>query len=502
MVEYNLIFGAVMAFNILVTFRASSFWKKFFPGHKSPDTISDANGSEPLANEDSGALVGDANKEGDLEKGEAANSSAASDAAADIRHSQLLRKYLAVYLLAAMSDWLQGPYVYALYDAYGYSQHEIAVLFVAGFGSSMVFGSFVGGMADQGGRKKFVILFAIIYATSCMTKHFKDFNILMLGRLTGGIATSLLFSVFEAWLIGAHARAGVMSHLGKSFSSAQYGNSIIAIAAGQIANKAASFAEFKPINPESGFYTGGYLGPFDISLVTLIVCGLLTATLWEENYGEKSNEDDDDSSKDGKSSAMGALKGAFTTTIRSADILSCGIISSLFEGSMYVFVFMWTPALTALAKEEMGEGEEFEGLPFGVIFSTFMVCCMAGSSIFSIAMERMKPEQLAIVIFVVAGIAFGLVIFSVNATMTFLAMNLFEMCVGMYFPSMGTMKGMIVPEDKRAAIYNLFRIPLNFIVLFSLLTDLTPLMSFILCGAMMIVATILQLRLKARRVSA
>ena len=72
-----------------------------------------------------------------------------SDTAATIRHSQLLRKYLVVYLLAALSDWLQGPYVYALYDAYGYSQHDIAVLFVAGFGSSMVFGSFVGGMADQ-----------------------------------------------------------------------------------------------------------------------------------------------------------------------------------------------------------------------------------------------------------------------------------------------------------------------------------------------------------------
>ena len=32
----------------------------------------------------------------------------------------------------------------------------------------------------------------------------------MIGRLLGGVATSLLFSVFEAWLIGAHASAGVM----------------------------------------------------------------------------------------------------------------------------------------------------------------------------------------------------------------------------------------------------------------------------------------------------
>ena len=87
------------------------------------------------------------------------------------RWHTLLRKYLIVYLLAVLSDWLQGPYVYALYAEYGYSQHDIAILFVAGFGSSMIFGSFVGGMADWGGRRTFVVLFSIIYAASCFTKR-------------------------------------------------------------------------------------------------------------------------------------------------------------------------------------------------------------------------------------------------------------------------------------------------------------------------------------------
>ena len=76
-----------------------------------------------------------------------------------------------MYLTATLSDWLQGPYVYALYSDYGFEQHEIAQLFVAGFGSSMVFGSFIGGMADWGGRRKFVMLFALIYAASCITKR-------------------------------------------------------------------------------------------------------------------------------------------------------------------------------------------------------------------------------------------------------------------------------------------------------------------------------------------
>lgn len=334
-----------------------------------------------------------------------------------------------------------------------------------------------------------------------MTKHFKNFEILMLGRLLGGIATSLLFSVFEAWLIGAHASANVMTHLSKSFSMAQYGNSIIAIVAGQIANKAASHTDFKPLTEGGNFYVGGYLGPFDVALVALIVLGVLAAFMWEENYGSSPDnaDSDSDNGKNDKSSATGALKNAFWTTVRSPDILSCGIISSLFEGSMYIFVFMWTPAMTALSKEELGDA--FEGLPFGVIFSTFMVSCMAGSSLFSVAMETLKPEQLAVAVFAIASLAFGMIVFAGTATSTFLAMNLFEMCVGMYFPSMGTMKGMIVPEDKRAAIYNLFRIPLNFIVLFSLLTDLAPKTSFMLCGGMLAVATFLQMKLMRRRMN-
>ena len=143
MTDYNLIFGGVLLFNILVTFRASSYWSKYFPKSTAEaQQNTDENVTEDLIE----------NKSSDEKDGadiEAGKGSAASDAAASIRHSHLLRKYLAVYLLAAFSDWLQGPYVYALYDAYGYSQHDIAVLFVAGFGSSMVFGSFIGGMADQ-----------------------------------------------------------------------------------------------------------------------------------------------------------------------------------------------------------------------------------------------------------------------------------------------------------------------------------------------------------------
>ena len=145
----------------------------------------------------------------------------------------------------------------------------------------------------------------------------------------------------------------------------------------------------------------------------------------------------------------------------------------------------------------MDEGDK--ALPFGVIFSTFMICCMAGSSLFSILIGKFKPEVMAVGVFFVASIAMACVAFTKNGDLALTALNLFEMCVGVYFPVMGTMKGSIVPEDKRAAIYNLYRIPLNFIVLFSLLTDLSPSQSFSLNCGMLAVATTLQVMLMKRR---
>jgi MFS transporter, MFS domain-containing protein family, molybdate-anion transporter len=328
----------------------------------------------------------------------------------------------------------------------------------------------------------------------------------MVGRLLGGISTSLLFSVFDAWLIRSHADADLpKSYLSKSFSWASYGNSVVAILAGLVANNAAKWADMYAVGgKDSQFHMGGFLNPFDLALVALVLCGTFAALLWKENYGEQSTIDgkdfntdtkDDDDNRLHQKNWYDGLRNALTTTLRNRDIFLCGIVSSLFEGSMYIFVFMWTPLLKAFSK---ARGEDVE-LPFGIIFATFMVCCMAGSSCFSILVKDHPVEKLGVVVFGVGSFAMGLVALAPNETISFLGMNIFEICVGMYFPIMGTMKGGIVPEDKRAAIYNLYRIPLNFIVLFSLLTGLSPFISFTLNALMLGTATFLQLILMKRR---
>jgi len=434
------------------------------------------------------------------------------------RHSSLLYRYLAVYLMATLSDWLQGPYVYALYSSYGYSQHAIAILFVAGFGSSMIFGSVVGSFADSQGRRCMVLVFAVVYTCSCITKHFKSFPILLLGRFFGGISTSLLFSIFDSWLIRSHALANLPSqYLGMSFASAQFGNSVIAILAGLLANKAADYRPLTLYDPSAAdtkgimsyVYVGGFLAPFDIAIVVLALCGCLSLTLWDENYGDQrkrdtkssqstnSLSDDAGPSNSTGESCLSGFSGAARVVWSNNEIRLAGIISSLFEGSMYVFVFMWTPAINT---------DDEEDPPFGFIFSTFMVCCMAGSSFFSVltsehSMFQIKTEAIGIGIFATSAILFGIMAMSTSTSLTFGCMNVFEVTVGMYFPTMGILKSQIVPECQRSAIYNIYRIPLNFIVLMSLLTDLTPSQSFGVCFLMLSLATFLQWKLMLQRSS-
>ena len=65
----------------------------------------------------------------------------------------------------------------------------------------MVFGTFIGSLADRFGRKRVCLVYVAVYIVSCVTKHVNSYSVLMVGRLLGGVATSLLYSVFDAWMI-------------------------------------------------------------------------------------------------------------------------------------------------------------------------------------------------------------------------------------------------------------------------------------------------------------
>ena len=107
--------------------------------------------------------------------------------------------YLPAHLLALFSDWLQGPYVYQLYRQYGYTEQDIAVLFMAGYLSSCLLGSTTGPLADRYGRRTLGQVFCVVSILNCASKISHNFYVLLVGRFLSGVSTSCLYSVFESW---------------------------------------------------------------------------------------------------------------------------------------------------------------------------------------------------------------------------------------------------------------------------------------------------------------
>ena len=101
---------------------------------------------------------------------------------------------------------------------------------------------------------------------------------------------------------------------------------------------------------------------------------------------------------------------------------------------MYIFVLQWPPAMKAVLTG---------AVPFGKVFSCFMVCCMIGSSTFSALSSRVKLEDSVLLMLVLATAAMATATVSCGATALaplVAAFFAFEACVGMYFPLIGTLR--------------------------------------------------------------
>ncbi|MFQ6665541.1 hypothetical protein Gotur_032249, partial [Gossypium turneri] len=344
--------------------------------------------------------------------------------------------YLLVYSLMMAGDWLQGPYVYYLYSTYGFGKGEIGQLFIAGFGSSMLFGTIVGSLADKQGRRRACVTYCITYILSCITKHSPEYKVLMIGRVLGGIATSLLFSAFESWLVAEHNKRGFEQQwLSLTFSKAIFlGNGLIAILSGLFGNLLVDSLSLGPV------------APFDAAACFLAIGMAIILSSWTENYGDASENKD----------LLTQFRGAAVAITSDEKIALLGAIQSLFEGSMYTFVFLWTPALSPNDEE----------IPHGFIFATFMLASMLGSSLASRLMARSSPrvESYMQIVFVISSVSFMLPIITNVCCLQLLGFCTFEACVGIFWPSIMKMRSQYIPEEARSTIMNFFRIPLNIFV--------------------------------------
>lgn len=128
-----------------------------------------------------------------------------------------------------------------------------------------------------------------------------------------------------------------------------------------------------------------------------------------------------------------------------------------------------------------------------------MVCSSIGGALFKPLTDRFEVESFMQVVFVVAAATLAVPGFlTSDSTIIFAAFLVFEVCVGVFWPGVGTMRSKYVPEASRAAVMNLFRVPLNCIVCFVLLNNLALSTVFQACTVMLLGSAVCQMWLSRR----
>eukprot|EP01100_Stratorugosa_tubuloviscum_P012204 TRINITY_DN5684_c0_g1_i1.p1 TRINITY_DN5684_c0_g1~~TRINITY_DN5684_c0_g1_i1.p1 ORF type:complete len:483 (+),score=178.14 TRINITY_DN5684_c0_g1_i1:74-1450(+) len=393
-------------------------------------------------------------------------------------------KYLLIFCFAAASDWLQGPYIYALYETYGLPKSDIAVLFLSGFLSSLVFGTFFCSLADKYGRKRMCLVYSFCYFCACLTISSKTFDTLLFGRVLTGISTALLHVVFESWLVHEHAKQMQnFEGLSKTLVWASSCNTIIAVIAGMIARRLAT--------------DYGFSSPFTASSWCLVICFILTAILWNENYGDNSPK-----------SAY-----SIVTTIaelrKDNRILLIGLVQSLFEAAWNSFIFMWTTALQEAAQKRSDSFEDNsitntnnlpqEEIAYGTIFVLLMASIAFGSGLFGL-MSIMRCRLESIMRFTIFLAAFSLLftyLFANSIWALVICFSLFKISCGLFSPCLSILRTKYFPEQIRCTLIALFRLP-SYLFVIAILIKMASLSTgaiFLICSGWLFCALIIQYQL-------
>ncbi|KAF8840579.1 DUF791-domain-containing protein [Paxillus ammoniavirescens] len=394
----------------------------------------------------------------------------------------LTRQYLVVYAIVMAADWLQGPYVYSLYrEQYGMPERMVAFLFVTGFMSAGLTAPLVGVWADQHGRKQMCLVFCITYTFACFCINVRYLPILLLGRLTAGVSTSILYSAFESWLVSsANSLAVPSSELSTIFGRATLVNGFVATGAGIASNQLVSL-------------TNSFASPFIASGGLLLLAYLVIKASWTENYGggggtTVANTDLFQLKRIGQ---------AWRIVRKDPILLVIGLTQTCFEGSMYLFVFVWVPSL-----QEASPSFPTVALPLGYIFSSLMVSMMLGSLLYSAITSYSPPPslgspndssltlhaKLSSLVCAISALALGLSTRSDSERVRFWAFCAFEACVGMYYPVQGMLKGSLISNEHRATLSALFRVPLNVFVVVSLMTGVSSARHAVLSASSLMLA--------------
>ncbi|KAK7964127.1 hypothetical protein PG988_011101 [Apiospora saccharicola] len=393
--------------------------------------------------------------------------------------------FLRVYLLVMGSEWLQGPYMYTLLKIEKkYSDRTVALLYMAAYISAAVSAPLTGYFADRIGRRTACLAYCAIHSLASLSVLSNMFEIVAVGRVLAGVGTTLLWSVFESWMVAEYNARGLGQGQCNSRLplSAMYGvmttyNCITAILAGLVAHCVV-------------LALGSKTHLFILALILDSTAAIIILRTWTENRGESSSDRSQQQINGETTEPVESLGGRLLDSLKNVRVWVLSLVSCCFEGTIFLFMYYWPGALQDAHDHNTNtktDAAPDHQLPFGVIFASFMAIMVLGALLFDILMTRHGrtptngsdafllqkhlPVGLLTIALLLGGLGFlGAAFLGHREVPLLCAFLLLEACNGLYVPSMGYQRSQVVSDARRASVYGFMNIPLFVFVALALIT--------------------------------
>ncbi|OEH79910.1 hypothetical protein cyc_02190 [Cyclospora cayetanensis] len=314
-------------------------------------------------------------------------------------------RFVWIYFLAQLCEYLQGPFMFAAYRQYhSLPLERVGLLFFTSSLSNALSGCLLAPLGDAHDRRLGCVFFCLLSVAACaLTRAALPFSWLILGRLLGGE---------EGLPTERHPRQAPKEGL----TSPNLAFQETRLSA---TTEATTTARRETVEGLLLKAPQGSLPSPDRPLTAV--------------------------------SPPEAFQHALHLFASQSEVRLCGLLQVAFEAPLDLFVLLWTPGIP----QQMNPGIAFAALMGGLATGSYLFCHVT-------RYFRMELYSVIAVAFLTGAASLLLSLASPTAAHRFLAYLAFEVVVGVLFPALGSLRSRLLPEACRASATNLPRVFLSF----------------------------------------
>lgn len=285
-------------------------------------------------------------------------------------------------------------------------------------------------IVDLGTRKDKCVLSAALYSISMFSIFFGGhYEMLLIGRIVYGVASALQHTSFESYGIHQHSSHGFPDDwLSHTFTLLTHCMALVAALSGIVGQISASL---------------GSMGCVAVCCLIFTGISIFLSLAWEKDVNTP---------RFMLSGFLFNVNHALSTVQSNKHLLFLLIVSSLCETSITIFTFYWAPWFTSMTTEK----SEATAVPYEILFSTFVCCCMLGNYIYTMFLASQQfggIDSILQYVLIGSSVAYFLGAILQTPFFAYFVSLAVQTCIGVYWPCIGFFRGKIIaPEIRSIAV--------------------------------------------------